>query len=93
MSRHTLKTGSACQSGEKWNLQKDTLLLNGDSKSLTTMEPPKTSDTASGSTGKTAAPSSGQSSGSGTPQTPANSFDYQQLRDRIRIPPAYKPGL
>ncbi|MHC9541161.1 MAG: hypothetical protein AB9903_16790 [Vulcanimicrobiota bacterium] len=41
----------------------------------------------------TAAPSSGQSSGSGTPQTPANSFDYQQLRDRIRVPPAYKPGL
>jgi|GEM_PF-3564256 len=79
---------------EKWNLQKDTLMQKGDSKSLATMEPPKTSDTASGSTGKTAAPSSGQSSGSGTPQTPAGSnFDYQQIRDRIRVPPAYKPGL
>jgi hypothetical protein len=79
---------------EKWNLQKDTLMQKGDSKALTTMEPPKTAAAASGSTGKTGTSSSGQSSGSGATQAPStggSNFDYQQVRDRIRVPPAYKP--
>lgn len=78
----------------KWQaLTKDTLMQKDDSKTLTTMEPPKLATATSGSTGKTGTKSSGQSSGSGATQSPStggSNFDYQQVRDSIRVPPAYK---
>lgn len=76
---------------EKWNEQKDALLIKGDSEIITKMEPPKASAATSGKTGKTST-SSGQSSGaSQSPGTTNSNFDYQQIRDKMKIPPAYKP--
>jgi hypothetical protein len=81
---------------QKWNEGKDRLLTAGDTGSLEKTPPPKVSTLPAarpggpGGASSPSAPSAGNPGSNPGVNTNSN-FNYQEIRDRIRIPPAYTP--
>jgi hypothetical protein len=82
---------------QKWNESKDKRLAAGDAESLEKTPPPKVSTLPAsypggpgGGGSGPSAPSAGNPGSNPGVNTNSN-FNYQEIRDRIRIPPAYKP--
>jgi hypothetical protein len=86
---------------QKWNARKDGFLAGGDMKNLEGSTPPivtsaplPTYQGGAGAAGSSGSPASSAPRGGASTDTGGqgnSNFNYQEIRDRIRIPPAYKP--